>query len=125
VGKSLSKIPIKITLVGKGEAIAEFDRLTAPLTVGEVLKRLPFNTRVSPSIGYVSILVDLKRGLEKPISKVKAGTIAYWPRGDSVCIYPNDNNLYSQVNRIGRIIEGLEIFQQVRSGTRIIIERTN
>ena len=125
MGQSLSKIPIKITLVGKGEAMAELDRLTAPLTVVEVMKRLPINTRVSPAIGYVSILVGLKRGVEKPVSKVKAGTIAYWPRGDAVCIYPKDNKLYSQANRIGRVIEGLEIFQKVRSGTRIIIERIN
>lgn len=125
MGQSLSKIPIKITLVGKGEATAELDRLTAPLTVGEVVKRLPINSRVSPAMGNVSVLVGLKRGLEKPVSEVIAGTIAYWPRGDAVCIYPKDNKLYSQINRIGKIIDGIEIFEKVRSGTRIIIERIN
>jgi hypothetical protein len=123
MSKSLSKIPIKITLIGIGEAKGELNRLTAPLTVGAVLKKLPINARVSPAIGCVSVLVDLKRGVEKPKTSVKAGSIAYWPKGDSVCIYPNDYKPYGTVNMIGRILVGLEIFQKVRSGTRIIIER--
>jgi hypothetical protein len=123
MSKSLSKIPIKITLIGIGDAKAELNRLTAPLTVGAVLKRLPINARVSPAIGCVSVLIGLKRGSEKPKNNVKAGSIAYWPKGDSICIYPNDHKPYSAVNIIGKILVGLEIFQKVRSGTRIIIER--
>lgn len=123
MGQSLSKIPIKITLIGIGESTAELDRLTAPLTVGEIIKKLPINTRTSPAMGYVSVLVGMKRGMEKPVSRVEEGTIAYWPRADAICIYPKPSSSYSPVNRIGRIIQGLDIFQRVRSGTRIIIEK--
>jgi len=123
VGDSLSKIPIRITVVGKGEARGILNRLTAPLTVEDILKRLPMNTRTSPAMGFVSVLMGIKRGTEKPVSKVEAGTIGYWPRGDALCIYPKDTTPYSKVNRVGEIQEGLELFQGLRSGSRIIIER--
>ena len=120
---SLSKIPIRITVVDRGEARGVLNRLTAPLTVEDILKRLPMNTRTSPAAGFVSILVGIKRGTEKPVSRVEAGTIGYWPRGDALCIYTKDTTPYGHVNRVGEIQEGLELFQGLRSGSRIIIER--
>lgn len=121
---SLSKIPIKITLIDKGEATGYLNRLTAPLTVGEIMKTLPLNTRTSPAMGFVSIIVGIKRGTEKPVDQMKAGTIGYWPRGDAITIYPKDKRPYGPVNRIGVVEEGLELFNGLRSGSRIIIERT-
>jgi hypothetical protein len=121
---SLSKIPIRITLIDIGEAKGYLNRITAPLTVQEILKTLPLNTRTSPAMGFVSIIVGIKRGAEKPVDQVKAGTIGYWPRGDAISIYPRDMRPYGPVNRIGVVEEGLELFKGLRSGSRIIIERT-
>jgi hypothetical protein len=121
---SPSKIPIKITLIDEGEATGYLNRLTAPLTVGEIMNMLPINTRTSPAMGFVSIIVGIKRGTEKPVDQVKAGTIGYWPRGDAITIYPKDTRPYGPVNRIGVVEDGLELFNGLRSGSRIIIERT-
>jgi len=118
----LSKIPIKITIVGRGTAIGHLNRLTAPLTVEAVKRLLPINTRISPAMGYLSVLLGIKRGTEKPVTSVKAGTIGYWPRSDALTIYPKDQKLYSPVNKIGEIDENLELFADARSGQRIIIE---
>ena len=120
---SLSKIPIKITLVDRGKAKGYLNRLTAPLTVQEILKILPLNTRTSPAMGFVSVIIGIKRGTEKPVDQVKAGTIGYWPRGDAITIYPKDVKPYGPVNKIGVIEEGLELFHGLRSRSRIIIER--
>ena len=119
----LSRIPIKITVVEKGEATGFLNRLTAPLTVGAVAQRLPINSRTSPAMGHVSILVNLQRGVEKPVMEVKAGTIAYWPRSDALTIYPKDTKPYGPVNKIGEIEENLELFDKLRSGSRVIIEK--
>ena len=119
----LSKIPIKITVVDKGEARGYLNRLTAPLTVETILQMLPINSRTSPAMGHVSVLLGIKRGTEKPVDKVKAGTIAYWPRSDALTIYPKDMKPYSPVNKIGEIEENLELFNRLRSGSRIIIDR--
>ena len=119
----LSRIPIKITVVEKGEATGFLNRLTAPLTVGAVAQRLPINSRTSPAMGHVSILVNLQRGVEKPVTEVKAGTIAYWPRSDALTIYPKDMKPYGPVIKIGEIEENLELFDRLRSGSRVIIEK--
>jgi hypothetical protein len=120
---SPSKIPIKMILIDKGEATGYLNRLTAPLTVGEIMNMLPLNTRTSPAMGLVSIIVGIKRGTEKPVDQVKAGTIGYWPRGDAITIYTKDARPYGPVNRIGVVENGLELFKGLRSGSRIIIEK--
>ena len=119
----LSKIPIKINIVDKGEAKGYLNRLTAPLTVEAILQILPINSRTSPAIGHISVLIGIQRGTEKPISQIKAGTIAYWPRSDALTIYPKDTRPYSPVNKIGEIEDNLELFSKIRSGSRILIEK--
>ena len=119
----LSRIPIKITVVDKGEATGYLNRLTAPLTVGAIAQRLPINSRTSPAMGHISILIDLQRGVEKPVMHVKAGTIAYWPISDALTIYPKDTKPYCPVNKIGEIEKNLELFNRLRSGSRVIIEK--
>jgi hypothetical protein len=119
----LSKLPIKLTIVEKGEATGYLNRLTAPLTVEEILKKLPINSRTSPAMGFVSVILSIKRGPEKPVNSLKAGSISYWPRGDSLVICPRDFKSYGPVNRIGEVTDGIELFNGVRSGTRILIER--
>ena len=121
----LSKIPIKITIVDVGTARGYLNRLTAPLTVETIQQMLPINSRTSPGMGHVSVLLGIRRGTEKPVTQVKAGTIAYWPRSDALTIYPIDTKPYSPVNRIGEIEENLELFNRLRSGSRIIIERNS
>jgi hypothetical protein len=119
----LSKIPIKITVIDKGQATGFINRLTAPLTVEAIANKLPINTRTSPAMGHISILVGIQRGTEKPVDKVKAGTIAYWPRSDAITIYTKDTKSYSPVNKIGEIDENIMLFERLRSGSRIIIEK--
>ncbi len=123
MSEELSKIPIKITVVDKGTAKGYLNRLTAPLTVEVILNLLPINSRTAPAMGHISVLLGIKRGTEKPVNEVEAGTIAYWPRGDALTIYPKDAKPYGPVNKIGEIEENLELFKRLRSGTRIIIER--
>ncbi|MGD0805080.1 MAG: cyclophilin-like fold protein [Candidatus Bathyarchaeia archaeon] len=121
MGESQARIPILVKIAGIGEASGELNRLTAPLTVGDILKILPINGRTVPSQGCVSILLGLKRGTEKSVTQVEAGTIAYWPRTGSLCIYPEAAKTYGPVNKIGRLTNGLEIIKNLKSGSRIII----
>ena len=62
-------------------------------------------------------------GKEKAVSKVKSGTIAYWPMGNAFCIFFEECMPYSPVNRIGKIVENLELFKKVTRGMKIRIER--
>lgn len=121
MGESQARTPIKIKVAEVGEAPGELNRLTAPLTVGDILKILPINGRTVTAQGCVSIILGLKRGTEKPVTQVDAGTIAYWPRTGSLCIYPETTKTYSPVNKVGRVTGNLEIFKNLKSGSRIIV----
>jgi len=121
MGESQARVPIIIKVAEVGEATGELNRLTAPLTVGEILKVLPINGRTVPAQGCVSIILGLKRGAEKAGTQVEAGTIAFWPRAMSLCIYPEATKTYDPVNKIGKVTGNLEIFKNLKSGSRIII----
>nr|MDO8062797.1 cyclophilin-like fold protein [Candidatus Freyrarchaeum guaymaensis] len=67
--------------------------------------------------------VGIKKGLENPVKEIEVGDIAYWPLGDALCIFFGKIEPYSEVNPVGKIIKGLELFSQVRQGTKIRVGR--
>ena len=120
---SPSKTHVKISVAGIGEAEGELVRFYAPLTVETLLRRLPLQGRAHPCSSGYSFIVGIKRGEEKSIREVDAGTIAYWPMGDALCLYHSDTLTYSPVNRVGRITENLELIGRITSGASIRIEK--
>ena len=123
MAESLSRIPIRIRLLDIGEAPGEFNRLTAPLTVGDLVKQLPISGRTMPAQDCVSVLLGLKRGAEKPVTSVESGTIAYWPRQGSLCFYPKATATYGPVSRVGTITSNVGLFDGLKTGSRIVIEK--
>jgi len=121
---SPSKTPIRIRVAGLGKAKGELVRFYAPLTVEALLRRLPIEGRAHPLRGGCSFIVGLKRGKEKSVREVRAGTIAYWPQADAVCLFHSDASTYSSVNRVGTVTENLALIREITSGARIRIERT-
>jgi hypothetical protein len=123
MAESLSRTPIRIIIEGIGEARGELVKILAPLTVGALLKRMPLRGRIHPTQGGHSFIVSIRRGTEKAVSSVEAGTIAYWPMGDAVVLYSRNARPYSPVNKVGQILEGLELLEGLRSGSRVSIDR--
>ena len=121
--ESLSRIPIKIIVKEIGEAKGELVRFLAPLTVEKIITMLPIDGRAHPRGGGFSMIISIKRGVEKAVRSVKAGDIAYWPMGDSLIIYPKNANSYGPVNIVGKITENLEILQGLKGGIRVRIEK--
>ncbi len=120
---SPSKTIIRIRVAGLGDAEGELVRFYAPLTVEKLLSRLPLEGRVHPTRGGWAFMVGIKRGEEKSVREVEAGTIAYWPMGDAVCIFHSATSTISPVNRIGRVTENLELVRRITSGAKVNIER--
>ncbi|MCK5403428.1 hypothetical protein KAI60_04875, partial [Candidatus Bathyarchaeota archaeon] len=62
-------------------------------------------------------------GKEKAVLTVEKGTIAYWPMGSAFCIFFEKSQSFSAVNRIGKVVEKIDLFKDVVSGTKIRIEK--
>ncbi|MBS7637724.1 hypothetical protein KEJ49_02375 [Candidatus Bathyarchaeota archaeon] len=128
LSRSLSRIPIRISfpdLNSSPEARGELVRIYAPLTVETILRRLPIDGRAHRIDGGISIIIEIRRGEEKPVRRVEEGSIAYWPMGGAINVYLTSTTTPNPVNRIGRVIEGLEVLEGIPSGSRVRVERAN
>ena len=118
-----SRIPIKFVIESVGEAEGEFIRYLAPRTVNAITRRLPIEGRAAIWKEEIYFEIPVKIGEEKAKPTVEKGTIAYWPMGNALCIFFGESQPYSPVNIIGQVTKNLELFSQVKSGTRIRVER--
>jgi len=120
---SISRIPIKFIIEKLGEAEGEFVRHLAPRTIDTITKRLPIESRAALWKEEVYFEISVKAGEEKAKPTVEKGTIAYWPMGSAICIFYGESQPYSPVNVIGTTTKNLELWKQVKSGTKIRIEK--
>jgi hypothetical protein len=121
--ESITRVPIKFSIEDVGEAEGELIRHLAPRTVDSITKTLPIEGRAALWKEEVYFEIPIKMGDEKAKPKVEKGTIAYWPMGNSLCIFYGGTQPYSPVNIIGRVTKNLEIFAETKSGTRIKVEK--
>jgi hypothetical protein len=120
---SISRIPIKFIIENLGEAEGEFVRHLAPRTIDAITKRLPLEGRAALWKEEVYFEIAVKAGEEKAKPTVEKGTITYWPMGSAICIFYGESQPYSPVNIIGTVTKNLELWKQVKSGTKIRIEK--
>jgi len=122
--QSISRVPVKFLIEGISEvAEGEFIRFLAPRTVDAILNRLPIEGRAALWKEEVYFETPVKMGEEKAKATVDRGTIAFWPMGNALCIFYGETQPYSPVNIVGRVVKNLELFAQVKSGTKIRIEK--
>ena len=120
---SVSRIPIKLIILGIGNAEGELVRIRSPRTTDAIHRALPIEGMAALWQQEVYFDIPVKMGSEKASPTVKNGDLAYWPMGNAFCIFWGDTQPYSPVNIIGKITQNLELFEQVKSGTKIIIEK--
>jgi hypothetical protein len=120
---SVSRIPIKFIIEGVGEAEGEFIRHLAPRTVDAIVKKLPIEGRAALWKEEVYFEIAVKMGSEKAEPTVEKGAVAYWPMGNALCVFYGESQPYSPVNIVGQVTKNLELFEQVKSGTKITVEK--
>jgi hypothetical protein len=118
----VSRVKIKFIIEGLGEAEGELVRFLAPRTVDMVVRKLPIEGRAALWKEEVYFETPIKMGEEKAKGTVEKGTIAFWPMGNAICIFYGESQPYSPVNILGKITKNLELFGQVKSGTKIRVE---
>jgi len=120
---SVSRIPIKIIIATAGEAEGELIRYLAPRTVDTIVKKLPVEGRAALWKEEIYFEIPVKVGEEKARAKVEKGALTYWPMGNALCIFYGESQPYSPVNIVGRVTKNLELFERVKSGSVIRVER--
>lgn len=120
---SISRIPVKISIEDLGESRGFLIRFLSPRTVDAIVKMLPVEGRAVLWKSEVYFEIPLRIGEEKPREMVKRGDLAYWPFGQAICIFLGDMHPYTPVNLIGQITENMDVFNKVRNGVKIKIER--
>jgi hypothetical protein len=118
----ISRIKIKFILEELGEAEGELVRFLAPRTIDMIVRKLPIEGRAALWKEEVYFETPIKMGEEKAKGVVEKGTIAFWPMGSAICVFHGESQPYSPVNVLGRITKNLELFKQVKSGTKIRVE---
>ncbi|NWF86955.1 hypothetical protein HXY32_04005 [Candidatus Bathyarchaeota archaeon] len=118
----ISRVKIKFVIEGLGEAEGEFARFLAPRTIDTLVRKLPLEGRAALWKEEVYFETPIKMGEEKAKDTVEKGTIAFWPMGSALCIFYGESQPYSPVNILGKITKNLELFRQVKSGTKIKVE---
>jgi hypothetical protein len=120
---SVSRLPIRFIIENVGEAEGELVRIRSPRTTDAIIRQLPIEGRAALWQQEVYFEVPVKMGNEKAKPTVEKGTLAYWPMGSAFCIFYGETQPYSPVNIIGKVTKNLELFEQVKSGTKIIVEK--
>ena len=119
----ISRIKIKFTIEGLGEAEGELVRFLAPRTVDMIVRELPIEGRAALWKEEMYFETPIKMGEEKAKATVEKGTIAFWPMGSAICVFFGESQPYSPVNILGEITENLEVFNRVKSGMKIKVEK--
>jgi len=118
----ISRIKVKFTVEGVGEAEGELVRFMAPRTVDLIVRRLPIEGRAALYKEEVYFETPIKMGEEKAKGTVETGTIGFWPMGSAICIFYGNTQPYSPVSILGKITANLQLFKNVKSGTKIRVE---
>ena len=121
--ENVSRIKVKFILEGLGEAEGELVRFLAPRTVETIVRKLPVEGRAALWKEEVYFEIPVKLGEEKAKPTVETGAIAFWPMGSALCIFYGKSQPYSPVSILGKITQNLELFSQVKSGTKIKVEQ--
>ena len=122
-GEEYVKYPVKIRVVGKGEATAELIRYLAPRLIDKVYRALPIIGRALVSKGFVYVETSLEASLEKPVKEVKKGDIGFWPLRNAICFFLEDMRTYTPISQLGRVLKGIELVEQVKNLDTLILER--
>jgi hypothetical protein len=117
-----SRIKVKFIVEGLGETEGELVRFLAPRTIDMIVRKLPIEGRAALWKEEVYFETPIKMGEEKAKGTVEKGSIAFWPMGSAICIFYGDSQPYSPVSILGKITGNLELFRQIKSGTKIRVE---
>ena len=113
---------IIIEVYGKGSALAELDERN-PIISEAIWQALPIEGRAILWGEEVYFDLDMKLKDENPSASSEAGDICYWSPGPALCIFFGQTQPYSRVNHIGKVVQGLDLFERINAADRIVLRK--
>ena len=105
-----------------------------PKTIEAIVKALPIESTAMLWGDEVYFSTPVEVGEENAQEVVEIGDVAYWPPGQSICIFfgptpisPSENEIRpaSPVNVFGKIEGDPKVFKKVKEGEKIRVELTD
>jgi hypothetical protein len=120
----------KITIIV--EDVKMSAELNSSETAQKIWEALPIEANVQTWGDEIYFSIPVKVGLENAKAVVSEGDLGYWPPGNAFCIFfgptpashGEEIKPASPVNVFGKIIGDPQVFKKVRSGAKIIIEKS-
>ena len=120
---SLSRIPIKLEVEGKGHMDAELIRHLAPSTVSEILRRLPLSGKVVWfEDSFLYIVTGMTLGAEKQRTKFKRGELAFLVLNGGLGVFLKDVK-GMPMNPIGRLKSDISLLKNIEPGDTITFKK--
>lgn len=122
------KIIIEFEKVGAVEG--EISDQINPKTFGAFVKNIPFESEANTWGEEIYFDTPVNVPIENGKRKVEVGDIAYWPPGNSMCLFfgptpassGSEPVAASPVNVFGKITKNIELLSKVRDGTKIVVK---
>jgi len=117
-------------IVFKTSKVTFEGKLNNSQTAQKIYESLPLEAKVKTWGEEIYFEIPLNLAPENPTLDVEIGNIAYWPEGNSFCIFfgktpisiNNRPKPASEVNIIGKVTD-LTILKNIKSGDRIEITK--
>jgi len=98
--------------------------------IEELLKNSPFESTANRWGDEIYFELPFDLGLKGERVVMRVGEIAYWPKGNSLCIFfgptpvsrHGESRAISKVKPLGEIVEGLDDLKMVKQGEKIRVE---
>jgi len=108
---------VKITLAN----LTVFAELNDSQTARQLVEKLPFRSVAQRWGDEVYFQTPLAAASENPQADVPAGTVAYWPPGNALCLFFGQKP-YSPVNLVGKLEGDPQCLAAVADGDPITVE---
>jgi len=100
-------------------------------TAEAIWEALPVSSKVNTWGKEIYFSIPLKMDLENGQEVVHSGDLGYWPPGNAFCIFfgptpashGDEIRAASAVNVFGRLLDNPKMFEGVKQGDSIVVER--
>jgi hypothetical protein len=108
---------VRITLAN----LTVFAELNNSLTARQLVEKLPFHSVAQRWGNEVYFQTPLTAPPENPEADVPAGTVAYWPPGNALCLFFGQKP-YSPVNPVGKLEGDPQRLAAIADGDPVTVE---